>query len=98
MATMTKKQMTELIASKYHVDRDIVKKILHAFLEESLSTLVQGDRIEFRDFGVFEIVIRKEKVGRNPKDPEHTIMIPERRVVKFVPGKKMKKLVEEGSN
>jgi nucleoid DNA-binding protein len=50
--------------------------------------------LEFRDFGVFEIVERKQKIGRNPKNAAVPIVIPARAAVKFTPGKKMKELVE----
>ena len=56
--------------------------------------LSQGCRLEFRDFGVFEVVQRKQKVGRNPKRASEPIIIPSRKVVKYTPGKKMRKLIE----
>ncbi len=57
--------------------------------------LAKGDRLEFRDFGVFEIVERKQKIGRNPKNAEVPIIIPARQAVRFTPGKKMRKLIEK---
>jgi nucleoid DNA-binding protein len=51
--------------------------------------------LEFRDFGVFEIVERKQKIGRNPKNAAVPIVIPARPAVKFTPGKKMKKVIEK---
>lgn len=64
----------------------VVQKALD-YITESLS---KGETIEFRDFGVFEIKTRKPRIGRNPNKPENTVTIPERRVVKFKPGKEMK--------
>ena len=58
------------------------------------NVLTEGNRLEFRDFGVFEVVERKQKVGRNPKNPSVAVIIPARRAVKFSPGKKMKRLIE----
>ena len=58
-------------------------------------SLSKGDRLEFRDFGVFEIVERKQKIGRNPKNASVPIIIPARLAVKFTAGKKMKKLIEK---
>jgi nucleoid DNA-binding protein len=37
--------------------------------------------------------VRKSRIGRNPKKPENVVTIPERKVVKFKPGKVMKKRV-----
>jgi nucleoid DNA-binding protein len=64
----------------------VVQKTLD-YITESLA---KGETIEFRDFGVFEIKTRKPRIGRNPNKPENTVVIPERRVVKFKPGKEMK--------
>ena len=44
-------------------------------------------------FGVFEIRTRKERIGRNPNQPDHVVTIPERKVVKFKPGKIMRKRI-----
>lgn len=44
---------------------------------------------KFRGFGVFKIVTRMQKVGRNPKDPKKDIVIPTRRAVKFMAGKRL---------
>ena len=45
------------------------------------------------NFGVFEVVERKPRVGRNPNSPSKTVQIPERKVVKFKPGKVMRETV-----
>jgi nucleoid DNA-binding protein len=55
--------------------------------------LREGHRFEFRDFGVFEVVRRKAKIGRNPKSPETPIPIPARKAMKFSLGRKFKRLV-----
>ena len=57
-------------------------------------SLSNGPPLEFRDFGVFEVVRRKQKIGRNPKNASVAIVIPERQAVKFTAGKKMKYLIE----
>ncbi|MCH9613974.1 MAG: DNA-binding protein HU [Chlamydiia bacterium] len=72
-----------------------VRNVIQAFLDAMTDFLGEGDRLEFRDFGVFEVVIRKQKIGRNPKNADVPIVIPERRAVKFTPGKKMKQLIEK---
>ena len=73
-----------------------MRNVVQEFLDDVTDALASGDRLEFRDFGVFEIVTRKQKIGRNPKNAHVPIVIPERKAVKFTPGKKMKQLVEEG--
>jgi nucleoid DNA-binding protein len=65
-------------------------------LDYITESLVDGENIESRDFGVFEVITRKSRIGRNPHKPEDTVVIPERRVVKFKPGKEMKARVLKG--
>lgn len=95
MATITKKKLIQLISQKRGMHPNDVRGIVQAFLDAMTDSLSQGDRLEFRDFGVFEVVERKRKIGRNPKNASVPIVIPARSAVKFTPGKKMKKLIEE---
>ena len=95
MATVTKKELISRIAERTQAKRVLVKHIVQAFLDEITAELRKGNRLEFRDFGVFEVVERKQKVGRNPKNASVPIIIPARPAVKFTPGKKMRQLIEE---
>jgi nucleoid DNA-binding protein len=94
MTTITKKHLIQLISQKIGVHPNEVRNIIQSFLDSMTDTLSKGDRLEFRDFGVFEIVERKQKIGRNPKNAAVPIVIPARKAVKFTAGKKMKKLIE----
>ena len=98
MATVTKKKLVQLIAHKKGMHPNEVREVIQAFLDTMTDSLAEGDRLEFRDFGVFEIVTRKQKIGRNPKNASVPIIIPERQAVKFTAGKKMKELIEEGKS
>lgn len=93
--TMTKKKLINLIAQEKSVHPNDVRQVIQAFLDKMTESLAEGERLEFRDFGVFEIVVRKRKIGRNPKNAAIPIVIPERYAVKFSPGKKMRKLIEK---
>ncbi len=97
MATVTKKKLIQDISKKRGVHPNDVRNVVQSFLDEMTDCLASGNRLEFRDFGVFEIVQRKQKIGRNPKNAEVPIIIPARSAVKFTPGKKMKKLIEKDS-
>jgi integration host factor subunit beta len=94
MATMTKKKLIQNIAQTRGMHPNDVRSVVQAFLDAMTDTLTNGDRLEFRDFGVFEVVERKQKIGRNPKNAQVPIIIPPRKAVKFTPGKKMRKLIE----
>jgi integration host factor subunit beta len=92
--TVTKKQLVNSISQEKGIHPNDVRHVIQAFLDKMTDCLSSGDRLEFRDFGVFEIVRRKQKVGRNPKNAKVAIVIPARRAVKFTPGKKMRSAIE----
>jgi nucleoid DNA-binding protein len=92
--TITKMHLINSISAERGMSAGDVRNVIQAFLDKLTEHLSHGDRLEFRDFGVFEVVTRKPKVGRNPKKASVPIIIPARRVVKFTPGKKMKHLID----
>ncbi|MBT3394272.1 MAG: HU family DNA-binding protein [Waddliaceae bacterium] len=94
MATVTKKKLINDIAQKNNINPADVRTVVQAFLDNITECLAEGDRLEFRDFGVFEVVLRKQKIGRNPKNASVPIIIPARNSVKFTSGKKMRILIE----
>ncbi|NGX39348.1 MAG: DNA-binding protein HU [Chlamydiae bacterium] len=93
--TITKKKLVQVISQDEGLHPNDVKNVIQSFLDRMTDYLANGDRIEFRDFGVFEIVQRKQKIGRNPKNPSVTVIIPAGPAVKFTPGKKMKNMVSK---
>ncbi len=93
MGTVTKKKLIQTISQAKGLHPNDVRNVIQAFLDAMTDSLAQGERLEFRDFGVFEIVERKQKIGRNPKNAAVPIVIPARKAVKFTPGKKMKQLI-----
>ena len=95
MATITKKKLIQVISQNRGLHPNDVRNVIQSFLDQMTDYLSRGDRLEFRDFGVFEIVVRKQKIGRNPKNASVPIVIPAHAAVKFTPGKKMRKLIEK---
>ena len=95
MATITKKKLVQVISQMKGLHPNDVRNVIQSFLDVMTDHLSKGDRVEFRDFGVFEIVERKQKIGRNPKNASVPIVIPARAVVKFTPGKKMREDIEK---
>jgi len=96
--TMTKKRLIQSISQEKSIHPNDVRHVIQSFLDKMTDCLAEGSRLEFRDFGVFEVVTRKQKVGRNPKKADEAIIIPERNAVKFTPGKRMRKLIESGED
>ena len=93
--TVTKKDLVNQISQEKNIHPNEVRHIIQAFLDKMMDSLAQGDRLEFREFGIFDVVRRKQKIGRNPKNASVAIVIPSRNAVKFTPGKKMRKMVEK---
>jgi len=93
-STMTKKKLINSISQDKGIHPNDVRHVIQAFLDKITDCLSQGERLEFREFGVFEVVERKQKIGRNPKNAAVPIVIPARPAVKFTPGKKMRQVVE----
>ena len=78
MGTITKKKLIQVISQKRGVHPNDVRNVIQSFLDTMTEYLSDGDRLEFRDFGVFEVVKRKQKIGRNPKNASVPIIIPEK--------------------
>jgi integration host factor subunit beta len=95
MHTVTKKELVDRIADKTTVTRVVVKNILQSFLDEMISELGHGNRLEFRDFGVFETKERAARVAQNPKTLQR-VQVPPKRTVKFKVGRMMKQKLQEG--
>ena len=87
---MTKRDLVARISRETGTIQEDVQAIVQKFLDHITEALIHGEHVEFRDFGVFEVHVRKSRIGRNPNKPEDVVTIPERKVVKFKPGKKMK--------
>jgi len=88
VTTITKKELIERIASQTGMTRSAVKKIVQSFLDEITVTVGAGHRLEFRDFGVFEVRSRNARTAQNPKTLE-PVEVPKKKVVKFKVGRRM---------
>ncbi len=89
MATVTKKELIDRIAEKTQAKRVVVKRIVQSFLDEVVDELADDNRMEFRDFGVFETRKRAARVAQNPTALER-VEVPAKRTVKFKMGRLMK--------
>jgi integration host factor subunit beta len=93
MHTVTKKELVDRIADQTDTKRIVVKKIVQAFLDEAIGELGRGNRLEFRDFGVFEIKQRAARTAQNPKTLQR-VQVPPKRTVKFKVGRLMKQKLQ----
>jgi integration host factor subunit beta len=96
MATIKKKELIDLIAERSQAKRILVKQIVQSFLDEIITQLSKGNRLEFRDFGVFETKKRAARTAQNPKTLER-VEVPAKRTVKFKMGRLMKEHLSESA-
>ena len=87
---MTKKEIVRTISEEIGLTQLQTKEIVQKTFNAIVEALVEEGRIELRNFGVFEVKVRKARIGRNPNAPATDVPIPERSVVKFKPGKEMR--------
>ena len=92
MATTTKREMAERVAQQTGLAQVAVKQIIQMLFDEIIKEVCAGNRLEFRDFGVFEVVVRKPRTGRNPRTGQK-VAVPPKTVVTFKMGKVMKEKV-----
>ena len=89
MSTVTKKELIDRIAERTQAKRVSVKRIIQTFLDEIAAELCKNNRLEFRDFGVFETRTRAARIAQNPKTLER-VEVAAKRTVKFKMGRLMK--------
>lgn len=88
--TLTKRDLVIRISNETGLVQREVFDVIQKMLDHISECLANGDKVELRNFGVFEVKTRKARVGRNPKDPGTDVPIPARSVVKFKAGKEMR--------
>jgi integration host factor subunit beta len=94
MATITKKELIDRITENTQAKRLLVKAAIQNFLDELISELGKGNRLEFRDFGVFKVKERAARTAQNPKTLEK-VQVPAKRTVKFKMGRIMRERMND---
>lgn len=94
MATITKKEIVNIIADKTGLTAVDTMNVVQTFMNMIIDELARGNRFEFREFGVFETKQRKARIARNPKTGDKVDVAP-RTVVAFKPGLVMKRRVQD---
>ena len=95
MATITKKDLIDRISENTQAKHALVRATIQNFLDEITAELAKNNRLEFRDFGVFEAREQAARIAHNPKTLEK-IQVPAKRVVKFKIGRVMRERLKDG--
>ena len=90
---MTKRDLVMQISEETGMIQQDVLSIVQRTLDHISAAVAKGKTVEIRNFGVFEVKVRKARIGRNPNRPETDVPIPQRAIVKFKPGKEMREAV-----
>lgn len=93
MSALTKRDIVVAITDKIantNVTQQLVGEVFDHLIDLISDQLSKGEKIVLRDFGVFEVVEQKARKGRNPLQPQDTVNVPARSVVKFRAGKELK--------
>ncbi len=88
--TLTKRDLVVRISEETELVQQQVFEVVQKTLDYIAEALSKGEKVELRNFGVFEVKVRKARVGRNPNAPETDVTIPQRAMVKFKAGKEMR--------
>lgn len=92
--TTTRQSLIQRIVDQTGLQKKTVQDVVDQFLEGLIEDLAQGHRIEFRDFGVFDVIERAPRRAQNPSTLER-VDVPARKVVRFRSGRRMTDLVAE---
>jgi nucleoid DNA-binding protein len=93
MATITKKELVAELSDITGAKHADTLAMVEAFMELVSKHLSEGNEITLRTFGTFDLRVAKGKIGRNPKQPNSEIMIPDRYVIRFKPSTELKSKV-----
>lgn len=92
---LTKRDIVLQIYQKTGLPQKDIREAVQLTLDAIADSLAAGNNVELRNFGVFEVQVRKARIGRNPNKPETDVVIPTRAVVKFKAGKVLKERMKE---
>jgi integration host factor subunit beta len=93
---VTKRELVIEVADRLGFTQNEVSGVVQATLDAIVDSLSEGERLEIRNFGVFEVKERDARMGRNPRTGKE-VPIRQKRVASFKPGKALKELVQDGT-
>lgn len=93
MTTITKKDLVAELSNATGIKHADTLAMVEAFMELVSKNLAEGNEVTLRTFGTFDLRVARGKIGRNPKQPNSEVMIPDRCVVRFKPSKELKSRV-----
>lgn len=95
MSTITKKELALLVSEQTNCKKNVAAEMVDSLFIAMRDSLIDGNRIEIRGFGVFQVKdTRPKPAARNPRTGE-IIYVPARRKTHFKPGRLLKEALHE---
>lgn len=92
---MNKAELIASIADKSGLSKKNAEAALNAFVDSVRDALAEDQKVQLVGFGSFEVRERKQREGRNPRDPKQKIKIPASKAPVFKAGKTLKAAVNK---
>ncbi len=89
----TKLDLATKIAAQTGIEQQAVRQVVQMTLDGIIDVLASEGRLELRNFGVFKVRVRNDRLGRDPRTGA-VVTVPARRTVKFMAGKVMESRIE----
>ena len=95
MPTITKKELALLVSEHASCKKNVAAKMVDSLFSAMRDSLIEGNRIEIRGFGVFQVKdTRPKPAARNPRTGE-IVYVPARRKTHFKPGRLLKEALHQ---
>ena len=95
LSTITKKDLALLVSQSTGCKKNLAAKMVDSLFVAMRDSLIEGNRIEIRGFGVFQVKdTRPKPAARNPRTGE-IIYVPARRKTHFKPGRLLKEALHQ---
>ena len=91
---MIKSELIDKLAETENVSRTVAKRIVNTIFDTITEALIQGNRVELREFGILSVRTRKARTGRNPKTGQ-SVNVAEKKVPFFKAGKAVKQALNK---
>ena len=88
--SFTRKNLNYKIYQNVGFSKSFTSKIIDDFFDTFTAELIKSNKVKISSFGTFEVIDKKERIGRNPKTKDEA-KITARKVVKFKPSLSIKK-------
>ena len=80
----TRRDLSNNIFKNIGFSKNFSSKIIDSFFEILINHIIKFNKVKISSFGTFEVIKKRERIGRNPKTKEEA-KISSRKIVKFIP-------------